>query len=126
MFFTGLVLFLLALQTDLMEMESLPRIAAMTVILYIVIASLLQTLLEITHPVLLAISASSRNVISHIKVLGLCAILFLLPLTMSWYILNGTTKYFDVWTMVVVSSSLLTSIQVIGKNSAQLAVHADF
>jgi hypothetical protein len=40
----------------------------MSIILFIVAASLFQTILEITHPVLLALSASSRNIWSHIKV----------------------------------------------------------
>ena len=40
----------------------------MSIILFIVAASLFQTILEITHPVLLALSAASRNIWSHIKV----------------------------------------------------------
>ena len=84
----------------------------MSIILFIVAASLFQTVLEITHPVLLALSASSRNIWSHFKVLVLCVLLCLIPAYMSHLLIS--TVDLDLWTMVVISSSLLTSIQVIG------------
>ena len=56
----GMVMFLLSLQTGLIDMELPQRVGAMSIILFIVAASLFQTILEITHPVLLALSASSR------------------------------------------------------------------
>ena len=84
----------------------------MSIILFIVAASLFQTVLEITHPVLLALAASSRNIWSHSKVLILCTLLCLIPAYMSHLLIS--TVDLDLWTMVVVSSSLLTSIQVIG------------
>ena len=64
----GMVMFLLSLQTGLIDMKLPQRLGAMSIILFIVAASLFQTVLEITHPVLLALSASSRNVWSHLKV----------------------------------------------------------
>lgn len=63
----GMVMFLLSLQTGLIDLKLSQRIGAMSIILFIVAASLFQTVLEITHPVLLALSASSRNVWSHVK-----------------------------------------------------------
>ena len=64
----GMVMFLLSMQTGLIDMKLPQRLGAMSIIMFIVIASLFQTVLEITHPVLLALSASSRNVWSHLKV----------------------------------------------------------
>jgi hypothetical protein len=66
----------------------------------------------VTHPVLLALSSSSRNVWSHLKVLALCFVLVLVPGYMSAVLVD--TVDLDIWTIVVISSSLLTSIQVIG------------
>jgi hypothetical protein len=108
----GMIMFLLSLQTGLIDMELPQRLGAMSIILFIVAASLFQTILEITHPVLLALSASSRNVWSHIKVLMLCTVICVVPAYMS--ILLISTVDLDLWTMVVISSSLLTSIQVVG------------
>ena len=68
---------------------------------------------QVTHPVLLALSSSSRNLWSHLKVLVLCVLLILVPGYMSIILVD--TVDLDIWTIVVISSSLLTSIQVIGK-----------
>ena len=70
---------------------------------------------QVTHPVLLALSSSSRNLWSHLKVLALCVLLILVPGYMSIILVD--TVDLDIWTIVVISSSLLTSIQVIGKFS---------
>ena len=150
--FLGMVMFLLSLQTGLIDMEMPHRLGAMSVILFIVAASLfqvlqhslityplvwasnyiyrtknieiwklhtlffvllLQTVLEVTHPVLLALSASSRHWFNHVKVLLLCGFIFFVPAYMSHLLVQ--TVELDLWTMVVISSSLLTSIQVVGK-----------
>merc|ERR1719367_2327035 len=93
-------------------MEMPHRLGAMSVILFIVAASLFQTVLEVTHPVLLALSASSRHWFNHLKVLILCGFIFFVPAYMSHLLVE--TVELDLWTMVVISSSLLTSIQVCG------------
>ena len=64
----------------------------MSIILFIVAASLFQTVLEITHPVLLALSASSRNISSHFKVLVLCLLLCLVPAYMSHLLISTVGK----------------------------------
>ena len=69
-----------------------PRLGAMSIILFIVAASLFQTVLEITHPVLLALSASSRNISSHFKVLVLCLLLCLVPAYMSHLLISTVGK----------------------------------
>ena len=109
----GAVMLTLSMQTGLIDIKMPQRMGAMSVVLFIVVASLFQTLLEITHPVLLSLSAYSKNVFSHLKMLLLCVILFTVPCYMSYLMIQ--TIDLDLWTMVVVSSSLLTSIQVIGK-----------
>lgn len=105
-------MFLLSLQTGLIDLKLSQRLGVMSIILFIVAASLFQTILEITHPVLLALSASSRNIWSHIKILILCLALALIPAYMSYLLV--LTVDLDLWTMVVISSSILTSIQVVG------------
>ena len=46
-FVPGMVMFLLSLQTGLIELKMPNRLGAMTIILFIVAASLLQTILEV-------------------------------------------------------------------------------
>ena len=106
-------MFMLSIQTGLIEIKMPRRVGAMSVILYIVVASLFQTLLEVTHPVLLALSAQTTSLWSHLKVLLLCSSIFGVTSFMSYLLVQAL--HLDLWTMVVVSSSLLTSIQVVGE-----------
>ena len=103
---------MLAMQTGLLEIQMDERMGAMSVILYIVLASLFQTLVEVTHPVLLAVGGQPNGIASHAKVLLLCLFLFYVPTYMSYLLVQAIDL--DLWTMVVISSSLITSIQVIG------------
>ena len=81
------------------------------------ISSNFQSLLEVTHPVLLALSAqapaSKSQVLNHAKVLALCLLIFTIPLAISFAFVEALKL--DMWMMVIISSSILTSIQVIGK-----------
>lgn len=55
----GTVMFLLSLQTGLIELKLSQRLGVMSIILFIVAASLFQTILEITHPVLLGMKTNT-------------------------------------------------------------------
>ena len=52
------------------------------------------------------------NFIPYFQVLILCGVLCVIPAYMSYLLIS--TVDLDLWTMVVISSSLLTSIQVVG------------
>ena len=104
---------MLAIQTGLTEIAMPQRVGAMSVILYIVVAILFQSLLEVTHPVLLALSAQNTNALSHVKVLALCLVIFFIPLYISFMFVEALQL--DMWMMVIISSSIITSIQVVGK-----------
>lgn len=56
----GVTLLLLALQTGLLDMQALQRTFLLSIILFIVMTSTLQSMIEITDPVILALGAS-RN-----------------------------------------------------------------
>ena len=66
---------------------------------------------------LLALSAqapaSRSQVLNHAKVLALCLLIFTIPLAISFAFVEALKL--DMWMMVIISSSILTSIQVIGK-----------
>ncbi|XP_067134885.1 RING finger protein 145-like [Centruroides vittatus] len=108
----GFTFVLLALQTGLTEMKMPARMAVMTIILFIVLSSLLQSMLEITEPVVLSLSASrSKSINRHIRAFSLCCILFVFPLYLT-YILSSMFPI-DFWMMVVLSSCVLASFQVL-------------
>ena len=56
----GVTLLLLALQTGLLDMQTLQRSFLLSIILFIVVTSTLQSMIEITDPIILALGAS-RN-----------------------------------------------------------------
>lgn len=74
--------FVLALQTGLIEIEMPARIGAFSIILFVVVASLLQSCLDLTQPVLLSLPATHRRPIRHLPALALVLLLLLLPLAM--------------------------------------------
>ncbi|KAH9500092.1 hypothetical protein Btru_076584 [Bulinus truncatus] len=109
----GFTMLLIALQTDLLELRPLQRAFLMSILLFIVASSLIQSMYEIADPILLALSASHNpSFFKHFKAVSLCMVLWMLPLYMTYFI----CQYFemDFWLMVIVSSCLLTSVQIIG------------
>lgn len=107
----GLTMGLLAAQTGLIRIKMPQRLAAMSIILFVVVASLVQSIYETTEPVLLALSANKdRHVIRHLKILTLCCFLFFFPLYMTYVL----CYIFDLnfWTLVVISTCVMTSVQV--------------
>lgn len=109
----GITMLLLALQTGLTEIKMPSRVAVLLIILFIVMSSLLQSVLEITEPVVLALSASqSRQVVRHVRTLGMCVFLAAFPLHITWRL--ASLFPIDFWMMIVLSSCILTSVQVLG------------
>lgn len=109
----GFTMFLLAVQTDLIRMKTAHRAFLMSIILFIVLSSLIQSIYEMTEPILLALGASqSKNVFKHIRAVFLATLLWILPL----YMAATICRFFDMdfWLMVVISSCILTSVQVVG------------
>lgn len=108
----GVTTLLLAVLTGITELGHEARMAVLTIIFFVVLSSLLQSMLEIAEPVILSLSAHhGRNLIHHIKVLLLCLFLFVVPLHMT-YVLTLVFPV-DFWMAVVLSTSLLTSAQVL-------------
>lgn len=109
----GLTMVLLALQTGLIDLRMPHRATVMSIILFIVVSSLIQSMFEITEPILLALSAShNKSIIKHLRTLILCAFLFALPLYMTLVLCS--VFQIDFWMLVVISSCIMTSVQVVG------------
>lgn len=109
----GVTLLLLALQTGLLDMAALQRCFLLFIILFIVLTSTLQSMSEITEPVVLGLGASrNRSVWKHLRGLSMCGFLLLFPGFMAYKI----SQFFnmDFWLLILVSSCMLTSLQVTG------------
>ncbi|XP_067836482.1 RING finger protein 145-like isoform X2 [Heptranchias perlo] len=89
----GVTFLLLALQTDLIDLQVLQRTFLLSIILFIIVASILQSMLEITDPIVLALGASRNSFMAY-----------------------RIAQFFemDFWLLIIISSSALTSLQVTG------------
>ncbi|XP_062851136.1 RING finger protein 145 [Trichomycterus rosablanca] len=106
----GVTLLLLALQTGLLDMPALQRCFLLFIILFIVLTSTLQSMSEITEPVVLGLGASrNRSVWKHVRGLGVCLFLLLFPGFMAYKIFQFF--HMDFWLLILVSSCMLTSLQ---------------
>ncbi|XP_028252147.1 RING finger protein 145 [Parambassis ranga] len=109
----GVTLLLLALQTGLLDMQALQRTFLLSIILFIVVTSTLQSMIEITDPVILALGASrNRSLWKHFRGLSMCLILLVFPVLMAYKI--SQFFHMDFWLLILVSSCMLTSLQVTG------------
>ncbi|XP_072112855.1 RING finger protein 145-like [Mobula birostris] len=109
----GVTFLLLALQTDLIDLHVLQRTFLLSIILFIIVASILQSMLEITDPIVLALGASrNRSLWKHFRAVTMCLFLLVFPSFMAYKI----SQFFemDFWLLIIVSSSALTSLQVTG------------
>lgn len=109
----GFTMMLIAIQTGLLELKPLQRAFLMSVLLFIVSSSLIQSMYEIADPILLTLGAShNMNYFKHFRVVLFCTFLWMFPLYMVYFI----SQYFDAdfWLLVIISSCLLTSVQVAG------------
>ncbi|XP_068195748.1 RING finger protein 145 [Antennarius striatus] len=109
----GVTLLLLALQTGLLDMQALQRTFLLSIILFIVVTSTLQSMIEITDPIILALGASrNRSVWKHFRGLSMCLLLLVFPIFMAYKI--SQFFHMDFWLLILVSSCMLTSLQVTG------------
>jgi len=102
---------LLALQTGLIDLPMPQRMGAMCIILFIIVISLVQSMHEIVEPILLTLSAShSRSILRHIRVIAVCLFLLVSSLYMTFFICHLFDV--DLWMLVVITTCILTSVQV--------------
>lgn len=109
----GGTMLLIAFQTGLTDLKPLQRTFLMSILLFIVVSSLIESMYEVSDPILLSLSAShNKNIFKHIRAIILFTFLWMFPLYMTYSI----CQYFnlDFWLLVIISSSVLTSVQAIG------------
>ncbi|XP_075609056.1 RING finger protein 145-like [Balearica regulorum gibbericeps] len=109
----GVTLLLLALQTGLLDLQILQRTFLLSIILFIVVTSTLQSMIEIADPIVLALGASrNRSPWKHFRGISMCLFLLVFPCFMAYKIAHFF--HLDFWLLILVSSCMLTSLQVMG------------
>lgn len=108
----GLTTLLLAMLTGITELKQPARMAVLTIILFAVLSSLLQSMCEIAEPVVLSLSTHhGKSIIHHVKIIFFCGFLFTFPLYITWVLAQVFPV--DFWLTIVLSTSILTSAQVL-------------
>ncbi|XP_068535553.1 RING finger protein 145-like isoform X2 [Anas acuta] len=108
----GVTLLLLALQTGLLDLQVLQRTFLLSIILFIVVTSTLQSMIEIADPIVLALGASRNSLWKHFRGVSMCLFLLVFPCFMAYKIAHFF--HLDFWLLILVSSCMLTSLQVLG------------
>lgn len=109
----GGTMLLIAFQTGLTDLKPMQRTFMMSILLFIVASSLIESMYEVADPILLSLSAShNKNLYKHARAVFLFICLWIFPLYMTYTICH----YFniDFWLLVISSSSVLTSVQSLG------------
>ncbi|XP_064304837.1 RING finger protein 145-like isoform X1 [Phalacrocorax carbo] len=84
-----------------------------SIILFIVVTSTLQSMIEIADPIVLALGASrNRSPWKHFRGISMCLFLLVFPCFMAYKIAHFF--HLDFWLLILVSSCMLTSLQVMG------------
>lgn len=109
----GVTLLLLALQTGLLDLQLLQRTFLLSIILFIVVTSTMQSMIEIADPIVLGLGASrNRSFWKHFRGVTMCLFLLIFPGFMAYKIAHFF--HMDFWLLILVSSCMLTSLQVMG------------
>ncbi|XP_034958221.2 RING finger protein 145 isoform X1 [Zootoca vivipara] len=109
----GVTLLLLALQTGLLGLQLLERTFLLSIILFIVATSTLQSMIEIADPIVLGLGATrNRSFWKHFRGISMCLFLLVFPGFMAYKIAHFF--HMDFWLLILVSSCMLTSLQVMG------------
>ncbi|KFV86779.1 RING finger protein 145, partial [Struthio camelus australis] len=82
-------------------------------LLILAVQTVLQSMLEIADPIVLALGASrDKSLWKHFRAVSLCLFLLVFPAYMAYMICQFF--HMDFWLLIIISSSILTSLQVLG------------
>ncbi|VDI73047.1 Hypothetical predicted protein [Mytilus galloprovincialis] len=109
----GGTMLLIAFQTGLTDLKPIQRTFLMSILLFIVVSSLIESMYEVADPILLSLSAAhNRNIFKHFRAVLLFTFLWMFPLYMTYSICQYFTL--DFWLLVIISSGILTTFQALG------------
>lgn len=106
--------FLLTQQVRLTSVPKPERLMLIALIMFVTISLFLQSMYELTEPVLMSLGATYTGVFNkkHLRTLTVCAVILMLPGYMVLVLCQLFT--FDAWLFVIISSNLVTIVQVTG------------
>lgn len=106
--------FLLGLQVGLTSLPKPERLMLVGLVMFVTFSLFLQSAYELTEPALMSLGATYSGVFDskHLRTLAVCAVILVLPGYM--VIVLCQLFSFDAWLFVIISSNLVTVVQVMG------------
>lgn len=106
--------FLLCVQVGVVNLPKQQRLVPVGLVMFVTISLFLQSAYELTEPVLMSLGATYTGVVNskHWRTLGICSLILVLPGYM--IIVLCQMFSFDAWLFVIISSNLVTIVQVMG------------
>ena len=106
--------FLLGLQVGLTSLPKPERLMLVGLVMFVTFSLFLQSAYELTEPALMSLGATYSGVFDskHLRTLAVCTVILVLPGYM--VIVLCQLFSFDAWLFVIISSNLVTVVQVMG------------
>lgn len=106
--------FLLCVQVGIVNLPKQERLFRIGLVMFVTISLFLQSAYELTEPALMSLGATYTGVFNskHLRTLVVCAVILVLPGYMIIALCQMFT--FDAWLFVIISSNLVTIVQVMG------------
>ncbi|XP_020603355.1 RING finger protein 145-like [Orbicella faveolata] len=104
--------FLLCVQVGIVNLPKQERLMRIGLVMFVTISLFLQSAYELTEPALMSLGATYTGVFNskHLNTLVVCAVILVLPGYMIIVLCQMFT--FDAWLFVIISSNLVTIVQV--------------
>lgn len=106
--------FLLCVQVGIVNLPKQERLFRIGLVMFVTISLFLQSAYELTEPALMSLGATYTGVFNskHLRTLVVCTVILVLPGYMIIALCQMFT--FDAWLFVIISSNLVTIVQVMG------------
>lgn len=106
--------FLLSVQVGISSVPTQQRLMLIGLVLFVTLSLFLQSMYELAEPALMSLGATYTGVFTskHLRTLGVCLLILVLPGYMIIVLCQMFT--FDAWLFVIISSNLVTIVQVMG------------
>lgn len=106
--------FLLCVQVGVVSLPKQQRLMPVGLVLFVTISLFLQSAYELIEPALMSLGATYTGVVNskHVRTLAVCSLILVLPGYM--IIVLCQMFMFDAWLFVIISSNLVTIVQVMG------------
>ena len=110
----GILMFILALNSNLIELELAERFQLLPVIVFVLTGSFLHSVLEIVADALQRLPATTnRDLLAHLRPLGIALLLVALPPLLILKLVAAVGFEFDFWVLIIGASCIFVTIEAL-------------